>query len=74
MMSADDLPQNTNIKIGDSVKVRNDFYDSELGVDMSGWQGRVRELYPSSRVSMYPATHNLQLAHLQPATLFPRTK
>ena len=45
-MNTDQLPQETNIQIRDVVKVRDGFCDSELGVDMSGWHGRVSKLYP----------------------------
>jgi len=45
-MNTDQLPQETKLQIRDVVKVRDGFYDSELGVDMSGWHGRVSKLYP----------------------------
>lgn len=35
-------------KIGDSLRVKDGFVDDELGQEMSGWQGRVKELYPDA--------------------------
>ena len=46
MMNTDKSPQQTHLQIGDTVKVRDGFHDSEFDVDMGGWHGRVRELYP----------------------------
>lgn len=34
-----------NIKVGNTVCVRDGFIDEETNVDMSGWQGRVQEIY-----------------------------
>ena len=45
-MNTNQLPQEKDLQIRDVVKVRDGFYDSELGVDMSGWHGRVSKLYP----------------------------
>lgn len=35
-----------SLKIGDTVKVREGFIDPEYGVEMSGWHGRITELFP----------------------------
>ena len=51
-MNTDKLPQETNIQSGDVVKVRDGFYDSELGVDMGGWHGRVSKLYPEEGTAL----------------------
>ena len=51
-MNTDKLPRETNIQSGDVVKVRDGFCDSELGVDMGGWHGRVSKLYPEEGTAL----------------------
>ncbi|MCZ7667787.1 MAG: hypothetical protein M5U34_11525 [Chloroflexi bacterium] len=41
-----------SLKIGDTVKVREGFIDPEYGVEMSGWHGRITELFPEEKTAM----------------------
>ncbi len=35
---------NLTLTIGDSVVVKKEIVDSDSGIDMSGWQGRITEM------------------------------
>ncbi|MCB0189750.1 MAG: hypothetical protein KDE31_36010 [Caldilineaceae bacterium] len=39
-------------EIGASVRVKDGFIDEETGQDMSGWQGRVKEIFPNEETVM----------------------
>jgi len=40
------MAKETTLKIGDTVKVKDDYIDRECDVDMSGWHGRIMEFFP----------------------------
>jgi hypothetical protein len=44
--------QQTNLQIGDVVKVRRGFKDPDTNMDMSNWHGRITELYPEHGTTM----------------------
>lgn len=39
-------------QIGGSVRVKESFIDDETGQDMSGWQGRIQEVFPKEETVM----------------------
>lgn len=41
-----------SVKIGDTVKVRDGFIDPEFGAEMSGWHGRITELFPEEKTAL----------------------
>ena len=38
------MGKSTNLKIGDSVIVKPNVKDPDLGIDIGGWQGRISEI------------------------------
>jgi hypothetical protein len=41
-----------SLEIGDTVKVRTGFIDPEYGLEMSGWHGRVTQIFPDEGTAL----------------------
>jgi hypothetical protein len=59
------MAKETTVKIGDTVKVKDDFIDPECGVDMSGWHGRIKEIFPKIGTALI-AFDTITLLNLPP--------
>lgn len=46
------MTKEESLKIGDTVKVKDDFIDPDCGADMSGWQGRITQLFPEEGTAL----------------------